>query len=531
MKKFKKTASRVLSAALAMSMAASLTACGGQNTTSNSASESTAATTTAEGTTAGKTYNGIDVSEHVDLKMILLGERTPDFDEVYAEINKILEDKLNCSLSVDFLSWGEHDTKYSMKFSGQEDFDIIFTAAGWAHYEQTVALGGFYELTPEFIQTYAPDIWKVVPEIAWSQATIDGKIYMVPNLQSEFGQEVCAVRGDMLEKAGMDGISSWDDIVKFSLACAEQGMYTSANPFPEFYQSKGMAIVNGAPNNGELVLYNTQDPDDLSFTYLLDWDGFTEYCHTAKELADAGAWSSDVLNSNEERQVPLMSGRAATMWWGIDNCKGFADQINAEHPDWNVVLCDPFENMPKRVRAYTNNGVALNAFGKNQERAMMVINEFYTNPEVQDLSALGIEGKHWKAVGDDQFTVIDESNYGVDGNCNWGWINETIRRHEYVEDKTQLDEEVDEMKAAWKNNIKAEHVYDGFSFDSTKVSTQVAAVEAAMGTYYAPLCNGLVDDVDKTLEEFRAAMESAGIRTVLDELNAQAEAFVASKQA
>ena len=83
----------------------------------------------------GGSTGAIDTSEHVELKMYLIGDRTPDFDEVYGEINKILEEKLNCSISVDFLSWGEHDTKYSLLFSGQEEFDLIFTAAGWAHYQ------------------------------------------------------------------------------------------------------------------------------------------------------------------------------------------------------------------------------------------------------------------------------------------------------------------------------------------------------------------------------------------------------------
>ena len=27
---------------------------------------------------------------------------------------------------------------------------------------------------------------------------------------------------------------------------------------------------------------------------------------------------------------------------------------------------------------------------------MMVLNEFYTNPDVYDLAMLGIEGKHWE---------------------------------------------------------------------------------------------------------------------------------------
>ena len=85
----------------------------------------------------------VDTSEPMELKMYLIGDRTPDFDEVYGKINEILEEKLNCTLSVDFLSWGEHDTKYSLLFSGGEDFDLIFTASSWGHYEQTVALGGF----------------------------------------------------------------------------------------------------------------------------------------------------------------------------------------------------------------------------------------------------------------------------------------------------------------------------------------------------------------------------------------------------
>ena len=81
------------------------------------------------------------------------------------------------------------------------------------------------------------------------------------------------------------------------------------------------------------------------------------------------------------------------------------------------------------------------------------------------------------------------------------------------------------------SNIKADHIYDGFNFDSTTVSTQFAAVEAALGTYFDPLKNGLVKDVDKSIEEMNAALESAGIQAVLDELNRQAAEYVTAKQA
>ena len=117
----------------------------------------------------------------------------------------------------------------------------------------------------------------------------------------------------------------------------------------------------------------------------------------------------------------------------------------------------------------------------------MVLNEFYTNPDVYDLAMLGIEGKHWEAVGDDQYKVIDESGYGVASNCNWGWNNCTIQREEYLENRTALDDKYESIKDAFNNNIKEDHVYDGFNFDSSNVSTQFAAVEAAIDNYYNPL--------------------------------------------
>jgi len=83
------------------------------------------------------------------------------------------------------------------------------------------------------------------------------------------------------------------------------------------------------------------------------------------------------------------------------------------------------------------------------------------------------------------------------------------------------------LLAGFNNNIKAEHAYDGFNFDSNKVTTQVSAVEAALGNYYDPLVNGLVDDVDKAIAELKAALESAGVRDIQAELEKQAAEYVA----
>lgn len=510
-KNMKKATALFLSAAMAAGM---LTGCGSKS-----------------GGNSGDFDPNISLDEHVELTMYLLGDDSPVFQEVYAEINKILDEKLNTTVNVKFLGWGEHDTAYSLLFAGGEDFDLIFTASSWGHYESTVAMDGFYPMSEEFIKTYAPDIWEVVPELAWDQAKINGNIYMVPNYQNEFGQDVLAVRGDLMKEYGIDQITNWDELVAFYEACAKHGMYASqGGPWYQFFQSQGLTTTGGAPSAGDLILYKTQDPNDLSFYYMLDWDGFSEYCHEMKRLADMGAWSRDVLNSSDERQDGLLNGRTAAMIWNMGTCKKYAKDANRENPEWNVTLVDPVSNQAKKVNSYINNGVAINAASKNKERAMMVLNEFYTNPTVNDMSRFGIEGKHWEAVGDDQYKILEGSEFGLDNYCNWGWMNNEIKRTEYVENRTPVDDTYDAMLASWDNNVKGDHVYDGFNFDSTAVATEFAAVEAALGQYYDPLKNGLVDDVDVALEQLKNALENAGIRDVIAELEKQAAEYVASKQ-
>ena len=134
--------------ALMMLTTAALTACGQKNDNYSGIAEENASQENGVGDVQGElTYRGNDVSEPVVLRMYLIGDRTPDFDQVYGEINRKLQENVNATLEVDFLSWSEHDTKYSLLFSSGEEFDLIFTATGWAHYSETANMGGFYEIT------------------------------------------------------------------------------------------------------------------------------------------------------------------------------------------------------------------------------------------------------------------------------------------------------------------------------------------------------------------------------------------------
>lgn len=524
---------KILSIILVLSLfAALLTGCAKDKETAEQGNNASTQTPNSSGTGDDETFNGIDISKPITLKMYLLGDRTADFDKVYEEINKILKEKVNATVEVEFLSWSEHDTKYSLLFAGAEDFDLIFTASGWAHYETTVAMGGFYPLSQDFIKTYAPDIWDVVPEMAWSQAEIDGSPYMVPNYQNEFGANVVAVRGDLMDKYGYTDITGWDDLIAFyrDIAANESTISPLGTQggglLYSYLLDQKLDIIGGAP--GELFIYNCLSPEDLSIAYSLDSEVFTNYFKLAKEMYDKGFWSADSLATTEERQDGFLNGTAASMIWNLGTAKYYAKQANKEHPEWKCTVIDVSPNVQKAVNPYINNGVAINASSKNKERAMMVLNEFYTNKEIQDLTSLGIEGVHWEAAGDREYKLLDgNSNYGVDNNCNWGWINTDIKRKEFIENPDEVDKKTEAILASWNGDIKVEHPYDGFSFNNANVNSEKAAVDTVISQYYTPLMLGMAGDVDTALSELRKQLDKAGIQTIYDEIKKQADEYVA----
>lgn len=492
---------------------------------------------TSEGSNEGgeTSDNEVDISEPVELTMYLLGERSKDFDMVYDEINKKLKEKVNATVNVEFLSWAEHDTKYSLLFSGGEDFDLIFTASTWGHYEETAAMGGFHPLSAEFIRKYAPDIFEVVPSVAWYQAMINNNVYMVPNYQNEFGTEAFAVRGDLMEKYGYSDIVSYDQLMEFFEKVAADQEETGISPLGsragmiyQFYDVNGMAIAQGSP--AELFYYNTQDPDDLSINYLIDSEMFVQYAKDMKDYFDQGFWSKDSLATVQEREDAFLQGTAAAMAWNIGSVSRFANDANKDHPEWKATLVDIVPEMPKTPNSYINNGMAINANSNNKERAMMVLNEFYTNPEINDLTVFGVKDVHWTAVGDDQFMETDKAgDYGIDANCNWGWTNTEIKRTRYNENPTNVDIKELEIGESWSSNIKEPHIYQGFAFDSANVTSEMAAVSSIITQYYEPIVAGMAGDVEPAIAELKKQLENAGIEKIHFEFKLQAEEYAKDK--
>ncbi len=133
--KTKKWMAGIMAAAMTAGM---LTGCGGGGQTQNSAgtAEADSATQADAGSveetetiqdSAAKTYNGQDVSEPVELVMYYIGDRPEDEDKVLDQINDLLQEKINATLTLKNLSMSDYSTKYSLTLAGGEcRYDLYF---------------------------------------------------------------------------------------------------------------------------------------------------------------------------------------------------------------------------------------------------------------------------------------------------------------------------------------------------------------------------------------------------------------------
>ncbi|OPJ61949.1 ABC transporter substrate-binding protein [Clostridium oryzae] len=460
----------------------------------------------------------------VKLKMYLLGDKPKDYDEVYGEISKKMKKKINATIDAQFISWGDQSTKYPLLFSSGEDFDLVFTAAGWCYYNQMATRNGFYELTTDMLKKYAPQTWKNETKIAWDQAKVKGKIYMVPNDQDEYGYRVVGVRGDLMEKYGISKIESQADLEKYYDAVAknEKNIAPIVNgggqnlQYPYEFDANGLIGVNGTYAVDPVIVYDINDASGKVFP-IVGTSQFKTYAEKMREFAVKGYWSKNSISSKETRNDPFINGKSASMVWNVGSVANALTAINKAHSSWKPQIVDINTGVKKEVNPYTNNGMAINASSKNPERALMALDLLRYDRDIQDLSFYGIKGKHWEPVGTDKYKTLDATaNFPAGNVCPWGWHTSITRQD--ANQPAIVNQYVDK----WKKNDTVHHPLETFTFDDSNVKNEMAAINNVVTQYGLPLNLGMIADVDKGVTQYQQKLKQAGLDKVLKEVQTQA---------
>lgn len=477
---------------------------------------------------------GPDISEEVTLVMYLIGDRPVDNDEVFAKINERLKTEINATIDVKFMSWSEYEQKYPLIFASGEDWDIIYTA-DWCFYNAQATKQGFYEITREALETYAPMTAETMYPEAWEQAKVDDKVYMLPMNYKEITAYVYMARGDLMDKYGITSVSSLDEAEAYMDAIVENEpslipidvgsdydklfiydrMWSKAN-----WESEEKVVGIGPWQ----VMASTSEIDDsVAVAGNFDQPVFLDVITRLKDWKDRGFWSKNAVVNTQNNTESFQAGKSALAMMNANTAKSVYASVAAEHPEWDVRVYDAQDGVPPVLNSYLANGMSIFSKSKHPERALMALDYLRNDEEVNSLFCYGIEGKHWEASGDGALVSLpDSSNYAYDSNCNWGVRNDAYWR--VIEGGIP---NLTELNKGWQETARSGR-YQTFVFNDETVKNEIAALGEIFDTDYKLLGLGFTDDPEADIAKLREKMEAAGAQMVYDEIQKQALEFLAA---
>jgi putative aldouronate transport system substrate-binding protein len=495
------------------------------------ANDDPASTTTATTAAGSETEaSEIDLSEEVKLVYYLWGGEGVANKDILAEINKKLKADINATIEVKYIDWGDLGTKYPLLFASGETFDMSHASPNAPITYNTIASQGAIVDITDMLDKYAPTLKAEIPESVWESTKVNGRIYGIPTLYSEFTPYGFVTRRDLREKYGAAEVTSIETMEAYMdavLAAGEMvplnGSATLANDLYRMFINTTSTWIDEVPgiSTSELFLAATsadayEDVFHPAFT-----DEFVEFAKKMREWADKGYWTADVLASQQSAKDNFFNSLSAAY---ITHMADWTGQYGTTNEKLGVETdFYTFSEASGKIKRKmgVENATVFSITSENPERALMAIEKFMTDESYYRLIQYGIEGKQYEIV-DGVVKQPEGFDAAVDGGGFSAW---SLRNDKFNIPNASEDPRRYELNEKW-NQTAIDNPYVGFSFDPSNVTTEIAAISNVNSQLGIQILLGKTSQSpEEAVAEYRKQLEQAGINKVIEEVKAQLANF------
>lgn len=463
------------------------------------------------GKNAANNADGGKAEKPVELIWYTIGTPQKDVDKVMDEVSKYTKEKINATVKMKMIDFGDYTQKMQVMAASGEPMDILFTSSWGFDYVQNARKGAFMELD-DLLKNEGKGIVESLDPAFLEGSKVDGHNYAIPANKELPAQEVWRFNKELLDKYNLDisNVRSMESLEPLLKTIKENEPeitpyamvkdFVPLMPFDYLIEKLPMAVKIDTKDYKVVNILETQEAKDaLKTVHKFYQEGYIspEAATTTSvdDLYKSGKWFMD---------------RAST--------QPFADNL------WSASYGYPVVSTPAGDPYIYNWSVmgsmqAISANSKYPEKAMEFLNLLNTDPVLRNMVDSGIEGVHYEKVGDNVMKNLDESkNYDMPtfslGNLMITYLNEGDPENKW-----------DEFRKFNESGINAPLL--GFNFDTSKVTTELAAVQNVKEEYWSALMTGTVDPdqyLPKAIEKFKAA----GIDKIIAEAQKQIDEWRAS---
>ncbi|QYK67496.1 ABC transporter substrate-binding protein [Paenibacillus sp. S02] len=478
--------------------------------------------------------------KEVVLKGYLLGEAPKGMPDVLVKLNEKLKKDINATIELNYIGWGDVQSKYPLLLASGEDVDFIFSA-DWNYYVEQANKGAFYELKPEDIAKYMPKKSASIDSSAWEEAKINGKIFMIPKTTPDSNVFVSVLRKDIMAEAGLTEVKTLSEIGPYLEAVKKNhpdmiGLNLDSQvdlptPYQHLMRDKigYVSSVGGGPL-AQGVAYDFTDPTGKIYS-MVEEPYLSAQKYAAgimKNWYDKGYVNKNPYANKIRSKDNFVEGKSAVAFGNSIDIASTLEAAQAKGIE-TYIIPSLMPNGKVPIGNYIGAGISIAANSKNPERVMQAFDLIMEDPSYVYLTYFGIEGKNYVITPDDKIglpegVTADTNTYPPDAAGFW-FVNKALFKPMSTWPQTYID--------FWKKQNEyntSDFVFKGFSFNSENVKTQIANLANASTQYANPIYIGSVKDVDKAFDELAKNLNSAGLDKVKAEVQTQAEEFMAKKK-
>lgn len=449
--------------------------------------------------------NGSD--KPVNLIWYTIGGPQKDQDKVMAEVNKYLTEKINATVTLKLIDWGDYAQKMQVIAASGEPFDIAFTSSWAFNYVEGARKGYFHELD-DLLDKYGQGIKEALNPAFLEGSKINGHNYAIPTNKELPAQAVWRFNKEMADRNGIDitqatTLESLEPMLK-KVKEAEPDVYpisTNIGPFLPFdFALEGIPV--GVP----------LDTKDYKVVNVWDTPEAKQVFSTMRKYYQAGYLPPDVATKqgNEHEK---------TGKWFVDkqHTVPFADIMWTDSLQYPVASTPIHEPMVFNW-SVTGSMQAISAKSKHPEKAMEFLNLLNTDAYLRNLVNYGLEGVHYKKLSEDTYEPIPDSGYGMASFT----IGNMFLLYKLKDDPADKWEQYKKF-----NDSAVNAPLLGFQFDPSNVMTEIANVKNAVDEFGPSLNTGSVDP-EKVLPNAIDKLKAQGLDKIIEEAQRQLDEWRAT---
>lgn len=451
--------------------------------------------------------------------MYLVNNDARDVESVEKAFNELTMEELNMKVELVPITMGSYFQQIQMLLSSEEPLDILPVFSGNAG--AYVSADYLQDITP-YLDTVMKDVVEIVGMEDIKCCSIGDFLWGIPNMHERTTPICYVLRTDLLEESGFkaEDIETSADLTavyaKVKELHPDMLMYGGANSTLEGGNTTIFDSLGG--NNMGVLMNYGQD------TTVTNWYETEEFLQLAQLLYDwnqKGYISKDLATSSDSGSAMMRAGNLFSYTiFGKPNSKVETDALTGYDTTVIQVSPDLCNTAATSGIAYS---IATNS--ANPEKAAELMNWIYRTEAANDLLNWGVEGKDYviNEEGTAEFPEgVNADNVGYHQDMGWGQLNQ-YNSHVWVGNDADVWEKYKESR----DNAIVSKAY-GFTFDTEPVINEIVALDAVLGEHLMAIIAGSVEP-EPTIKKMNEALYASGLQKVMDEKQAQLDAWLAEQ--